>query len=676
MPSLLDRIRTGFLPEKQPARPFKEQGVGGFIVLGGVLGGQETNYQLMGPQRFRKASDLLANISIIAASLRFSLNLVARPSWRCDPPNDTAEAKAAAEFMEEVLDDVSTSWTRIVRRSAMYRYHGFGINEWVAKKRDDGRIGIAAIEARPQHTIERWDIDENGGVRGVWQRDPQTSREIYLPRPKLIYLVDDTLTDRPDGMGWFRHLVSPANRLKTYLKLEGFGFQRDLTGIPIGRAPIHKLNEMVLAGEITEAQRDSALRGLESFAKLETKTDTTGLILDSKTYPNKTDSGDNASAVPEWGMELLTGEQGSIEELGDAVRRLEFEMALIMGTSSMLTGREGEGSRALSEDQSRNLYLTCNSTLADMAEAFDRDLVGPIWAMNGLSEDLRPKLRAEDAGFKDAEHIARVLRDMASAGAVLAPDDPAIDDLRDLLGIEHAKVMTPEELALMRGQAPEDPEEEVEEEEDDGTGGGGGPRKRPTGGPGRARKYDPDQPRDPGGAGGGQWIKAGTEGSDLSQEEVDDLVRVDNPGGDWLAEQVEDAEARDRKGYRASGAITAHLRQPVMLPTAALDALPGARGEGSLRIPGEHQYDRLLESVESGGFDLSAERSVLVGVDHRGKAWMIEGNTRAAVARAKGIEAIPADVRWFAGGEAFADGDFSPAAVQRMAAEFGRPKRG
>src|SRR5205085_11707582 len=131
-------------------------------------------------------------------------------------------------------------------------------------------------------------------------------------------------------------------------------------------------------------------------------------------------------------------EQSSIQQLGEAIRRIEFEMALIMGTSSMLTGREGQGSRALSEDQSRNLYLMVNATLDDMVESFGRDLVDPIWAMNGLSDDLKPKLKHEDASFKDVAGIAKMLADMAQAGAILAPDDPAINDLRNLAGISEA----------------------------------------------------------------------------------------------------------------------------------------------------------------------------------------------------------------------------------------------
>jgi hypothetical protein len=119
-------------------------------------------------------------------------------------------------------------------------------------------------------------------------------------------------------------------------------------------------------------------------------------------------------------------------------------MSLIMGTENLLVGREGEGSRALSEDKSRNLYMNVNSTLGEMAQSHNRDTVGAICALNGIPDELRPELVCEDASFKDVQQIASTLKDMATAGAVLAPDDPAIDDVRDLLGLEKSKPMSPD----------------------------------------------------------------------------------------------------------------------------------------------------------------------------------------------------------------------------------------
>lgn len=469
MAGFLDRLRYGRTPPSQSASPFAEIGHGGMIVQAGRVQARESDPMLAGSRRWEVARDQMTNASIVAAGLRYFLNMTARPSWRADPAHDKPSGKEAAEFVESVIHGTGESWTRIVRRSAIYRFHGFNLAEWTAKKRDDGRIGLASIKPRPCHTIDEWVMDEHMNPLGVWQKHPQISHNVYLPRNKLVYLLDDTLTDSPEGMGWFRHLVEPNKRLKAYLHQEGLGYQRDMSGIPVGRAPLAALDQAVLNGQLTRANADKAIKAMEDFVSAKSKQADTGMLLDSQPFTTvKPDGSKEVSSALQWGLELLTGTPGTAQELGAAIQRITWDMALIMGVERLLVGREGAGSLSLSQDTSQNLALLINSTLADMAETYDRDIIGPIWAMSGLPDEDRPTLRCEDASFRDAAKVAGVLADMAQAGAMLSPDDPAINDVRDLLGVEHAPDIDPE-MAGMVGRVlpitdPDDPEAEQTEE--------------------------------------------------------------------------------------------------------------------------------------------------------------------------------------------------------------------
>jgi hypothetical protein len=271
MAGFFSRLAAQLTTARVAAKPYTEQGTAGFTSAGGYIVTAEKNAAVAGPNRWHTAQDLLTNVSIIAASVRYSLNLISRPAWRADPPSDKPEAKAMAEFVEEVINGADTSWARIVRRAAVYRYHGFNLQEWVAKKRDDGKIGIQSVEQRPAHTVRKWDLDDNGGVLGVVQASPQTGEEIYLPRRKLVYLVDDALTDSPEGLGWFRHLADPAQRLRRYLKLETMGFERDLNGIPVGRAPLQRINQLVEDKKLSQKQADAMIKSLEDFVRIAAK---------------------------------------------------------------------------------------------------------------------------------------------------------------------------------------------------------------------------------------------------------------------------------------------------------------------------------------------------------------------------------------------------------------------
>lgn len=438
-------------PESGPktVSPYVEQGVSGTPIYGGYIRETEKNARLTGASRYRLASDILTNTSIVAAGMRHFLNLCAKPKWKIEPADDTDAAKEVAEFVEEVLFGMATSWSRQIRRAAMFKYHGFGIHEWTAVKRDDGRIGMKDIESRPQHTIQRWGVDENGAVTGVWQRSPQTGQEIWLPRSKVVYMVDDAMTDNPEGMGWFRSFADPADRLKNYLELETIGYERNLSGTPIGRVPYAEINSAVAKGIITQAKADEMISSVTDFVEIQKKKPTTSLTIDSVPYLNTTEQGQTYSPTLKWGVELLTSDLKGIEHLAAAIERENRAMARVMGIEGMLLGSDSKGSHALSKDKSESLYLNINSTIGDMAEAYDRDAIGPIIDLNGIPDKLRPTAKAEDVSFKDVTELAAMLRDMATAGAVLSPNDPAVNDMRDLAGLPHAPEMTPEELGYI-----------------------------------------------------------------------------------------------------------------------------------------------------------------------------------------------------------------------------------
>lgn len=140
---------------------------------------------------------------------------------------------------------------------------------------------------------------------------------------------------------------------------------------------------------------------------------------------------------------------------------------------------------------------------------------------------------------------------------------------------------------------------------------------------------------------------------EMGVEEAEDLlrslsvrkrIRTDNPGGEWLRRQQQRAA---EEPMRATGPTTAWLTRPAMVSPYRLHAMRGENFEK--RMPGEAQYDRLLPKIEAEGF--RPDSPILIGVNYQGVPRIIEGNTRAAVARDLGVKRIPAEVRWYAGGE-------------------------
>ena len=151
--------------------------------------------------------------------------------------------------------------------------------------------------------------------------------------------------------------------------------------------------------------------------------------------------------------------------------------------------------------------------------------------------------------------------------------------------------------------------------------------------------------------------------------EVD--VQYDNPGGNWLKHQRENAEAtvQKRGNIGAAGALTAWSK-PVHVDPAKLSKIPGSMNEQP--EPGNAKYDALHKSMSAEGY--SNKSPLLVGINHRGEPHIIEGNHRAAVARDLGVKSIPVEFRWFAGGEQ-ADG-FKPEHIKSLMPDITKAEGG
>ena len=446
-------------------------GVRGTSIHGGYIDEKERDSRLTGTDKYKTYSNILANTTIVAAGIRYYLNLVAKAGWKVLPADESEEAGAYASRVNTLLfdDSMETPWPRIVRRTAMFRFYGFSIQEWIAEQKPSGDIGFFAIEPRPQITIERWDVDSSGRVLGCWQRSPQDYLERYLPIRKCVYVVDDSLNDSPEGLGLLRHVAEADRRLKLYERLEGQGFEGDLRGIPIGRAPLAYLDtykDPVTGATLTDTQKVELLQPLKDFLTDHIRSANLGMLLDSLTYSSVDEAG-NPSNVRQWDVELLYHSGSSQDSIRTAITDLHREIARVLGVEHLLLGGESRGSHALSKDKSHNFYLIIDSALTELAAVYRRHLLVPIWELNGWPLEYLPKLKAEAVQFRDIEQITGALRDMAQAGSILAPDDPAIVEVRTLMGISSPEtIVDMEDAAIPHGD--KEKEEEGEEEEEGG----------------------------------------------------------------------------------------------------------------------------------------------------------------------------------------------------------------
>lgn len=428
---LLDFLR------RRPPSPTSTLGTPGAAVFGGYVVENEKNPALTGTEKYRQFSETLTNCSVAAAGVRYFLNLCAKADWSFNAA-EHPEGERLAELAEAALtDDPRTSWSRIIRRAAMYRFYGFSIQEWTMEKHRDGHYTFEDVAPRAQVTIEKWDVDRVGKVLGVTQVNPQDGQEIYLPRGKLAYIVDDTINDSPFGLGLFRHIIDPAKRLKRYEQLEGLGFETDLRGTPIGRAPYAELSRAVADGVVQLEDAQRALKPIENFIKTHIKKADLGLLLDSEPFA-AVDEAARPTTVRKFDLDLLRAQSSALPDMANAIERVNREIARVLGVEAILLGDGEHGSFALAKDKTNQFSLVVDATLEELADAFRTDLLGPLWKQNGWPVEAMPRISPQAAQYRDVEEITNALRDLAQAGSPVDLDDPVINDVRALLGVAKA----------------------------------------------------------------------------------------------------------------------------------------------------------------------------------------------------------------------------------------------
>jgi hypothetical protein len=135
----------------------------------------------------------------------------------------------------------------------------------------------------------------------------------------------------------------------------------------------------------------------------------------------------------------------------------------------------------------------------------------------------------------------------------------------------------------------------------------------------------------------------------------------DNPGGDWLKHKQEDADA-DTRRHGLRGATTGWFDKNLHLPVSSLKDLPGAMGEHKFRNDAtSSKSEQLTKDVgHPKNFQKNGDHPIMIGVNHRGEAHVMEGNHRLAYAKRHKISHIHTELKYYNGGEDVKDGTLPP----------------
>lgn len=185
--------------------------------------------------------------------------------------------------------------------------------------------------------------------------------------------------------------------------------------------------------KLTNAQKEIRLAPIKSFMADHIKGPQLGILLDSMTYQSD-DEGSTPSNIPQYNVELLKGGNTTQKEVAEAIARLNHEIARVLGVEHMMLG-ESHGTQALSKDKNQTFAMIVESTLQELAETYEKDLLDVVWSLNGWDNALKPNMKTEAIQWRDLNQITSGIRDLAQAAALVGPESAAVAEVFDQMGL-------------------------------------------------------------------------------------------------------------------------------------------------------------------------------------------------------------------------------------------------
>lgn len=402
--------------------PMAELGSTGLRRFSGYVD-EEFLPQLRGRKAVQIYREMADNDPIVGALLFAIDRLVRQVEWRVEPASGTPEAKKAAQFVEECMNDMSHTWDEFVAEVATMNIYGWSWHEIVYKKRigpwesdskkrskyTDGRIGWRKIPIRSQETWLRWVFDESGGVKAMVQLAPPTYKLTVIPIEKSLLFRTTTTKNNPEGRSLLRNAYRPWYMKKRLEEIEGIGVERDLAGLPIAKIPASYLNAK--AGSDQQKMVEAFRKMVRSVRRDEQE----GIILPQAFDPD--------TNQPLFGFELLTSGGGRTFNTNEIINRYEQRMLMSVLADFIMVGHSGTGSYALHTDKTGLFRASMNSITRSIANTLNSHAIPRLFAINGWKTDELPKFVPGDIDPPDLNQLSSFMNSMSAAGVNWFPDE-------------------------------------------------------------------------------------------------------------------------------------------------------------------------------------------------------------------------------------------------------------
>ena len=458
---------------------FEPIGVSGLRHSGGIIQ-EEWDRELRGPKGIKVYREMLDADYTVGAIMFAIRNLLLQMDWPVRPyaepvtENSTPEDEERALFVEEALHDMSSDWKMTLTQIVTFLGYGFAPMELVYKRRlgrenvdapsnhNDGKIGWRKWSLRSQDSVDRWGLDETGGVQGLYQLNETGPNPPMIPIEKMLLFRTTEEKNNPEGRSILRNAYEAWRFKREIARIEAIGIERDLAGLPVAYVPPE------IMSEDATSEHKAVYEGVKALVR-NIRVDEQGGVVMPMAY--------DENGKPLYDLKLLSTGGARSFDTNAIVARYDTAIASTVLADFIRLGHEAVGSFALA-DSKTSVFGYALGSFADMICAvINQHGIPRLFAINGFPTDRLPQLTHGDAESADLEKLANYLDKLAGKG-ILTPGPSLEAYAREIAGLppmdeeEMAALEEPEEepeppqqvVVMPPGEMPEDEDEPTEEE--------------------------------------------------------------------------------------------------------------------------------------------------------------------------------------------------------------------
>lgn len=381
---------------------------------------EEWHPKLSGTQAVKVYREISDNDAVAGSMLYGIESLICQAPWDIDPANESQRAQELADFLDSAIKDMSHTWQAFLVEVLSKLIYGWSYFEIVYKVRrgnhllpefrsqhDDGLYGWRKFSIRSQESLEKWEFDQDGGIKGMHQRPAPTYDHRYVPLDKALLFRNRAQKNNPEGRSVLRNAYLSWYQGSNIENLESIGVEKDHVGTPIMELPVEMCQSN--ADATVKAQRDEYNKSLQRMQRNE---------YEGVTIPTELDR----EGKPTGYKFRLQGSPGQRQfDTDKIVRRHQQRMSGGVMGQFLLTGQDKPGSYSMHSNQTNLFGLATGSIMDEIEETFNRHAVSRLMEINGFTDrENWPSIRHGDIEKEDLSGLATYIT--ATQGYIV-PDD-------------------------------------------------------------------------------------------------------------------------------------------------------------------------------------------------------------------------------------------------------------